>query len=58
MKNIDKLLDELDEVAQQILSGEYDNAEEIRNKYEKIKKEIEDSGHHILDGINFNTILF
>ena len=40
-----------------LLSGEYDNAEEIVAKYNELKKKLDDAGVKILDGIDFENII-
>lgn len=57
MSDIETTLKEFDKVSEQILSGEYDNAEEIVAKYNELKKKLDDAGVKILDGIDFENII-
>ena len=57
MENIDNVVKEFNNVSDQILSGEYDDAKEIMEKYINLKKQLESVGIKILDGIDFNTLI-
>ena len=57
MGNIEKLMKEFDEVSNQILSGEYDDANAIIERYKTLKKQLDEEGVAILDGINFDSLI-
>ena len=58
MDNQTLLLKQLDELAEQILSGESENMEEDIKKYKQLKLKLENIGVTILDGINFDTLIY
>ena len=57
MGNMDSVMKEFDEVGEQILNGDYDDSQEIVARYKALKKQLEDAGVKILDGINFDNLI-
>lgn len=57
MENMDSVMKEFDEVGEQILNGDYDDSQEIVARYKALKKQLEDAGVKILDGINFDNLI-
>jgi hypothetical protein len=54
---MEQKLKELEMIGQQILSGEYDDEEQIISKYKALRKELEDAGIVVLDGIDIDNLV-
>jgi hypothetical protein len=55
--DMEQKLKELEMIGQQILSGEYDDEEQIISKYKALRKELEDAGIVVLDGIDIDNLV-
>lgn len=51
-------MNELEKLGDQILSGKYNDSEEIVARYKRLKKELTELGVMTLDGLDFDNIIF